>query len=187
MPAPLDGAMANYRMTLLTLPLAAASIALGACGAGDDSAVAGTGDRRAEFREAAVKFARCMREHGIDMPDPKPGEGGRIMLGGPGTDPQDQSKMEAAQKACQKILESVRPPELSEEQQQKFKEQALKFARCMREHGINMPDPQFQGGGRMTQRMQEGIDPNSQRFRDATEACSKGQRGRFGLQTGPGG
>ena len=93
--------------------------------------------------------------------------------------------MEAAQKACQKILESVRPPEMSEEQQQRFKEQALKFARCMREHGIDMPDPQFQSGGRMTQRMEGGIDPNSQRFRDANEACANGRRGGFGIQAGP--
>jgi hypothetical protein len=178
--------MATHRLTLLTLPLAVASVALGACGGGAaDDATAGTGDRRAEFREAALKFAKCMREHGVDMPDPKPGEGGRITLGGPGMGPEDQPKMEAAQKACQKILESVRPPEMSAEKEQEFKEQALKFARCMREHGIDMPDPQFQGGGRMTQRMDDGIDPNSQRFRDATEACGRGQRGGFGIQAGP--
>jgi hypothetical protein len=176
--------MASYRLTFLTLPLAAASIALGACGGGDP-ATAGTGDQQAEFREAALKFARCMRAHGVDMPDPKPGEGGRITMGGPGMGPGDQAKMESAQKACQKILESVRPPEMSPEKEQKFKEQALKFARCMREHGIDMPDPQFQGGGRMTQRMNEGVDPQSQRFRDATEACSNGQRGGFGIQAGP--
>ena len=184
MSLPLDGDMALYRLTFLTLPLAAASIALGACGGGDP-ATAGTGDRQAEFREAALKFAKCMRQHGVDMPDPQPGQGGRITMGGPGTGPQDKSKMDAAQKACQKILASVKPPEMSAEQEQKFKSQALKFARCMREHGINMPDPQFQGGGRITQRMQEGIDPNSQRFRDATEACAKGQSGRFGIQAGP--
>jgi hypothetical protein len=184
MSVPLHDGMASYRFTLLTLPLAAASIALGACGGGG-AATAGTSDRRAEFREAALKFAKCMRAHGVDMPDPQPGEGGRITMGGPGTGPEDQAKMESAQKACQKILEKVKPPEMSEEQQQKFKDQALKFARCMREHGINMPDPQFLGGGRITQRMEEGIDPNSQRFRDASEACSKGQSGRFGIQAGP--
>jgi hypothetical protein len=179
--------MATHRLTLLTLPLAVASVALGACGGGSaDDATAGTGDRRAEFREAALKFAKCMREHGVDMPDPQPGEGGRITLGGPGTGPQDQAKMETAQKACQKFLEKVQPPEMSEEQQ-KFKEQALKFARCMREHGIDMPDPQFQGGGRMTQRMEEGIDPRSQRFRDAQEACSDGRNGGPGMAIGPGG
>jgi hypothetical protein len=176
--------MAIHRLTLLTLPLALASIALGACGAGDP-ATAGTGDRRAEFRQAAVKFAGCMRDHGIDMPDPKPGQGGGIRLGGPDIGPQDQAKMEAAQKACQKYLESVKPPQLTPEQQQKFRAQALKFARCMREHGVNMPDPQFQSGGRMTQRMKDGIDPNSQTFRDATGACSNGQRGGFGVQIGP--
>jgi hypothetical protein len=176
--------MARYRLTLLTLPLAVASVALGACGGGSaEDATAGTGDRRAEFREAALKFAKCMREHGIDMPDPKPGEGGRIMLGGPGMGPEDQAKMESAQEACQKFLEKVRPPEMSEEQEQKFKEQALKFARCMREHGIDMPDPQFEGGGRMTQRMEGGIDPNSQRFRDATEACGRGRERGFGIQS----
>jgi hypothetical protein len=179
--------MATYRLTFLTLPLAVASVALGACGGGSaEDATAGTGDRRAEFREAALKFAKCMREHGVDMPDPKPGEGGRIMLGGPGMGPEDQPRMEAAQKACQKFLESARPPEMSAEQEQKFKEQALEFARCMREHGIDMPDPQFQGGGRMTQRMEDGIDPRSPRFQDAQEECAKGMRGRGPIAIGPG-
>jgi hypothetical protein len=178
--------MATYRLTLLTLPLAAATIAIGACGGGDPEATAGTGDQQAKFREAALKFTRCMREHGVDMPDPKPGEGGRITMGGPGTGPEDENKMDAAQKACQKILESVRPPELTAEQEQKFKDQALAFARCMREHGINMPDPQFEGGGRITQRMEQGIDPRSQRFRDAQEACAKGRGGKFGIEVGPG-
>jgi hypothetical protein len=172
--------MATHRLTLLAVPLAAASLALGACGAGDD-ATAGSGDRRAEFREATLKFARCMREHGVDMPDPKPGEGGRIVFGGPGTGPQDQAKMEAAQKACQEILESVRPPELSPEQEEQFKQRALDFARCMREHGIDMPDPQFQDGGRITQRMEGDIDPSSQRFRDAQEACGRGRGGPIGV------
>jgi hypothetical protein len=176
--------MAIYRLTFLTLPLAVASIALGACGGGSDDATAGTGDRRAEFREAALKFAKCMRAHGVDMPDPT--AGGGIRIGGPDMGPQDREKMEAAQKACQKILESVRPPELSQEDQQKFKDQALEFARCMREHGIDMPDPQFQGGGRMTQRLDEGIDPRSQRFQDAQKACAKGMRGGGPMTIGPG-
>ena len=165
--------MATYRLTYLTLPLAVASIALGACGGGSDDATAGTGDRRAEFREAALKFAKCMRAHGVDMPDPEPNGG--IRIGGPDMGPQDRQKLEDAQKACQSILEKVRPPELSQEDQQKFKDQALKFARCMREHGIDMPDPQFQSGGRMTQRMDGGINPDSERFQDAQEECSKYQ------------
>jgi len=93
--------MATYRLTLLTLPLAAATIAIGACGGGDPEATAGTGDQQAKFREAALKFTRCMREHGVDMPDPQPGQGGGMMFRGPGGGPGDQAKMESAQKGCQ--------------------------------------------------------------------------------------
>jgi hypothetical protein len=165
--------MATYRFALLTLPLAAASLALGACGGGgSEEATAGSGDQRAEAREAALDFAKCMREHGVDMPDPQPGEAG-IMLGGPDMDA-DRATMERAQKACQDILEKVRPPELSPEQEQEFKERALKFAKCMREQGIDYPDPTFEDGGRMTQRLEGGgMGPDNPRFREAMEECSE--------------
>jgi hypothetical protein len=169
--------MATYRLTLLTLPLAAATIAIGACGGGDPEATAGTGDQQAKFREAALKFTRCMREHGVDMPDPQPGQGGGMMFRGPGGGPGDQAKMESAQKACQKYLEDVRPPELSKEQEARFKDLALKFARCMRAHGLDFPDPTFGAGGRMTQRFEggPGEGPEDPRFREAQQECSKYQ------------
>jgi hypothetical protein len=91
--------MASYRLTFLTLPLAAASIALGACGGGDP-ATAGTGDQRAEFREAALKYARCMRAHGVDMPDPKFEDGG-VQITLDGTDPNDP-KVKEAHDTCAK-------------------------------------------------------------------------------------
>ena len=52
------------------------------------------------MEESMLKFARCMREHGVDVPDPKPGEG--IRIGGPGSelDPEDPS-FQKAQKACE--------------------------------------------------------------------------------------
>jgi len=168
--------MASYRLTFLILPFAVASFALGACGsAGTDDGTAGS-DRRAEFREAALKFAKCMREHGVDMPDPK-FDGGRVQmeLGGPGQPRTNETTMREAQDACQKYMESVRPPEVSEEQQQEFKERALKFARCMREQGIDMPDPKFGENGGMTQRFEEGTGPDDPRFREAQEKCQKYQ------------
>jgi hypothetical protein len=94
-------------------------------------------------------------------------------MGGPEMGRVDKSTMNRAQEACQKILESVRGPEPSAEEQQKFKELALKFARCMREQGIDFPDPQFQSGGGVTQRVGGGTGPNDPRFRDAEEKCSK--------------
>lgn len=163
--------MASYRITLLTLPLAVASLA--ACGTGGSGAGADLPDRQ-QLREAGLKFARCMREHGVDMPDPQTSkDGGGMVIGGPGMTKVAKPTMERAQKACQKILESVKPPELSDEEEQQLKDRALKFAHCMREQGIDFPDPQFESGGGMKQRFAEGQGPDDPRFRDAAEKCSK--------------
>ena len=55
------------------------------------------------FEDALLEYAGCMRDQGIDMPDPDlSGSGGVIDLGlsGPG----DQEEWEAAHKECQPIL-----------------------------------------------------------------------------------
>jgi hypothetical protein len=164
--------MATTRFRFLLLPIATASIALAACGGGS---AAGSGSTKADFREAALKHARCLREHGLDVPDPKFGPGGgiRMEMRADGT---DKLKVQRAQEACKKYLEAVRPPELSPEQQRKFREDALKHARCMREHGIDMPDPTFGKGGRMEMKIDGGpggVGPDNPRFVEAEKACSK--------------
>ena len=158
--------MATKRIFFLALPIAAASLALAACG-GDDGSD-GSGDSRTQAREAALEYAECMRRNGVDMPDPAPGEGGIRMIapeGGP------TPAFERAQEECQKHLEDVEPPELSEEQEREFRERALEHARCMREHGIDMPDPTFGEGGRVTMRLEGGVDPNDPAFQAAQREC----------------
>jgi len=60
----------------------------------------------AEFEDAFVEYAGCMRDQGIDMPDPDfSGGGGMIDLGG-GT-PGDRDEFEAAHKECQPILAGI--------------------------------------------------------------------------------
>ncbi len=167
--------MASYRFTLLTLPLAVASLAVAACGTGGSDDATGGGPNQQQVRDAGLKFAKCMRNHGVDMPDPQTSKGGGIMMSGPEMGKVDKPTLDRAQKACQKILESVRPPELSNEDEQKLKERALKFARCMRDEGIDYPDPTFQSGGGMTQGLERGTRPDDPRFRDAMEKCSKYQ------------
>jgi hypothetical protein len=148
--------------------------------------------------EAALQFAKCMREHGVDMPDPVvsdngDGKGGAvaIQIGGDGAQPIDQKAMEAANKDCQHFLADASagfdPPSGAE--LEKMKEQALAFSKCMRDHGIDMPDPQFGEGGRMTQRIgkESGIDPTSQKFQDAMKACQKDAPGGMMFGAGPSG
>jgi hypothetical protein len=163
--------MAINRLKLLALPLAAASLALAGCGGGDDdSTSASADDRRAELREAALDYARCMREHGVDMPDPQFGEDGGMLLERSG--PETAASREAEEE-CQRHLDKLEPPERSPEEEQEFRERALEFARCMRGEGIDVPDPTFGEDGRVEQRLGSDEDPRQDpRFEQAMEKCA---------------
>lgn len=145
---------------------------------------------------ARLAFAECMREHGIDMPDPEtaggPGGGGAFAFGGKGG---DDGEFPEALEACDKFLQQASNfrGEIDPEQLDRM----LEFAGCMRDHGIDMPDPNT-NGGIMIQRSDDGkvtngdsgFDPSSQAFQEAQEACQPilgddlpGPR----TQTGPGG
>ena len=145
--------------------------ALAGCGAEAGAGNGTAADRGDELQEAGLKFAHCMREHGIDMADPQPGQRGLRLAAPKGVSPQ---KMEAADQACRKYLEAVEPPELSEAQQKEFKDAALAHARCMRENGIaNFPDPTFDenGGAQVRIDRRSGINPESSKFQAAQKAC----------------
>jgi hypothetical protein len=85
----------NFRF--LAVPIAIGSIALAACGGGDTSG--GSGSSKADFREAALGHARCMREHGIDFPDPKFGPGGGVRME-MRADGVDKAKIKSSEEAC---------------------------------------------------------------------------------------
>jgi hypothetical protein len=151
-------------------PLAAALVVAALTGCGE-AATAGSDDRQLQAQDAQLAYAKCMREHGVDMPDPEPGERGLRFVAPEGTSPEETRE---AEQACRKHLDAIEPPELSEEQQEEMKEAALAHARCMREHGIeNFPDPTFGEDGRTELRIgpDSGIDPESPKFREAQEAC----------------
>ena len=170
-------------MRLLTsTTLTVAVLALAACGADENPATRGGDQPVAEMREAGLKFARCMREHGIDMPDPRSDEDGGIRIGGPNVGSRDPGKLEAAQKACQKHLEAIEPPKLSDAEKQQVKEESLAHARCMREHGIDFPDPTFteDGGAMVRIGPGSGLDPRSPKFQRAQKACAGKLKGLLG-------
>jgi hypothetical protein len=153
--------------TRLLLAAVAATASLAACGGEKPSPASG----EASNRKAMLDLASCMRENGIDMPDPQ-FEGGRVTqrMGGANVDPE---KMRKAEQACAKYREAIKPPEMSDEDRERFRKAALEHARCMREHGIDMPDPQFDenGGAQIRMRRGSGIDMDDAKFREAQEAC----------------
>ena len=109
------------------------------------------------FQDAMLAYAKCMREHGVDMPDPTfSDDGGGVgfiakadaSANGAPAKP-DDAVFKAAQTACEPIMKAAEQdmPRPSPEDEAKMRDQALKFAKCMRDHGVDMPDPTFDNEG----------------------------------------
>src|SRR3954452_6572626 len=133
--------MAGMTTRLLVAALAAPA-SLAASGANDPSS-SGNHDA-ADAKQAMLDYARCMRRHGVDMPDPQ-FEGNRVKMTGPKD--ADRATVRAAEKACASIRDKLKSSEPSGEQREEFKKAALENARCMREHGLEFADPTFDENG----------------------------------------
>ena len=160
----------------------ALTLALTACGGGGDdrervASLDGRGRQASgaptDERKAMLAFARCMREHGVELPDPQAGEGGAVIRPGAGPSSADAGEFQEAEKQCRKHLENVRPPELSEEQEEAMREASLKHARCMRAHGIDIPDPTFGEEGGIARIPLDRVDFDDPDFQAAQKACEK--------------
>jgi hypothetical protein len=91
---------------------------------------------------------------------------------GRGASPEQQRKADAA---CAKYRDKIKPPKLTEAEQETFRDAALANARCMRAHGVDMPDPTFSEDGRatvtITRKGRAGRGPDDPAFKAAFEAC----------------
>jgi hypothetical protein len=146
---------------LVASTLALCIVGLAACGGGGSGSDGGGGSASRE--EAGLEFAECMRGHGVETEDPKPGQ--NIEIGGDPNDPATKK----AEAACNGKLDKV-AQETTPEEDEEFKEGWLAFAQCVREQGIEMPDPQFLGAGKVHLSI-SGIDTSSPAFEAAREAC----------------
>jgi hypothetical protein len=112
-----------------------------------------------------------MRAHGVaDFPDPN--SKGQLTInntGGPGSSDLDpnNAQFQAAHKACKSLLPAPGPA-----QQASRRADALKFAKCMRDHGItDFPDPNASGGLEIKGTPSGDLDPSSPQFQSAQKAC----------------
>jgi hypothetical protein len=182
----------------------------------DDSAAAsdtgsGDGDEPTadEVQDAMLEYAACMREHGIDMPDPEfhddpdggGGGGGVVMQGGSGGDtgdgtgPADRGEFEAADAECGEIMEEVRSemPQMDPEEVAELQDKLLAMAECMRDRGYDFPDPEVSSDGAVSVQMggpgeSEGpdLDPTTaegKQMQEDMSACNE----EAGLDTPEGG
>jgi len=168
--------MQRIKLACALLLVALVALMTTACSASDKGdAQRGGGAASADPQSAALAWARCMRENGVDIPDPRPqddGAGGDVGfapgLGGP-MPGGDEEAFTAAKKACAEYAEDMGGPGgdgFSEDDKQRM----VDFARCMREQGIDMPDPDFDGSDG---EMGVQIDPDDPNFAAAHKACQK--------------
>jgi hypothetical protein len=143
--------MKRQHLILVTL---FSALALTGCGS------SGTPKVKASTNAAdqGIKFAQCMREHGVAMDDPVDG---KIMIK---STKGDQAKMEAAQQACKQFA----PGKVGNANDPAAHDRDLKTAACLRKNGVDVKDPQPGQGLLMT------AGPDSAGNLDkAQKACAK--------------
>jgi hypothetical protein len=187
--------MTTKRIRITLTALAVAGLLAAACGSdgsgggGSDDVASVSNDDADEQAQAddtdqedeLLDWVECMRDEGIDIPDPTRDSEGNLVIEGPGMrigsgesssgtssddgaddgdePPVDPEKMDAAMEACGPPP-NLGPNDISEEDRQAMEESALEFAECMRDQGIeDFPDPDFSNvgpGGEPQQRSESG-------------------------------
>jgi hypothetical protein len=176
----------------------AIALALSACGSSSSSnsssAVSGTpvASSNAAY-QARLNYAKCMRAHGVNVPDPSanggpaggaPGGGGG---GGGGFQTlRNNPNFQAANTACAKYRSKAFGfANITPAQKAQFAQEAVKFAECMRAHNVNIPDPSSNGAGAFgIFRSIPSSERDSPAFKTAITACASTLPFRRG---GPGG
>jgi hypothetical protein len=157
---------------LAGLAAIAAGLLLAACGGSSPSSTSSA----ASEQQAEVKFAdfaKCLREHGIEATTAAGpgGEGRGLRINGAG----GPAKMEAAQKDCKKYAPAPHKVNLSPQEKVAQAEAVEKFAKCMREHGIEVHASASEGhvSIQIHGSPSAGPNPESPAFQKAQGTCQK--------------
>ena len=149
---------------LLAAALAAISLLAAACG-GSSTPAAPSAYQTAYQRELA--YAACMRGHGLpSFPDPQ--SDGTFNSTKQNAGDFHGPRFVSANKSCAHL----EGPGMTPAQQERLTSQGLKFAACMRAHGIT--NFQFsEGAGGRVETGAQGANVNSAQFQAAQQACRK--------------
>jgi hypothetical protein len=171
------------RLGVQAAAVAAVALLAAACGGGSGGGGSSSGGHSTAYQKE-LAYSECMRANGEpNFPDPgsngviaiqvggaaAKGSGDHRTIGGP--------QMQRAGSKCRHLLPNGGVPTAAQRQQ--LLKRGLKFAECMRAHGIsNFPDPS--AGGGPTTVGGSGINIQSPQFQAANRACSKDLRGPGG-------
>jgi len=169
------------RKTTLAATLLTAAVLLTSCGSNepDTQVASGTGAQQPEATatsappslsrdEMAIKFTQCLREQGLNVPDPEPGKGPMLKFDkSSGVTPE---QVEKAMDACKQYN-----PQAEGSANPQQEENGRKFAQCMRDNGVEkFPDPKPGQRGIMIG-PGVGDDPDFQKAQDTCQPILAGK------------
>lgn len=154
--------------------LGAAALLLAGCGSTSPARSSGSPNATpATYGSHFVAFASCMRSHGVPgYPDPHiTTSAGQVHVQiSPGNANPNGPAFKSADSACHHLLPNGGGPAGGASAQQKAQE--VKFAGCMRAHGVpSFPDPSRDGGFDLP----PGVNPQALNFTSAQQACKSVQ------------
>lgn len=160
------------RRILVVPVLLAALLVAAACGGGSGDEPSGKGGGTSPSAGpggSLQQFASCMREHGQNVADPDPNSGNFALTPPAGA---DQNAWQTALRACQRYMPNAGEPVAPDAQELAALRQ---YAVCMREHGVEMTDPDpTTGNGQYTGRfatMSKTEIMNDPTYKTAQAAC----------------
>ncbi len=144
-----------------------------------------TGDELAADEDAVLAFAACMRDGGIDFPDPVVDSEGNVgfdLLALRDLVEVDQAEIEKAFEPCASLLAGVNFG-FDRIFETEFQDQLVAFSGCMRENGFDMPDPDF-SALTTTGQIYPEFDLEDPDFEAAFETCEETLPGIPGIAGG---
>ena len=129
-----------------------------------------TVDEEITFEEGVLDFAQCMREEGINFPDPTFDIDGNPQFDN--LEIENEEEFENAFENCEDILRNALPEQfdLDPEVEAALVDASLEFSQCMRDQGIDFPDPKPGEFGFFAFRDAD-IDFTSEAVQNAFEIC----------------
>ena len=127
-------------------------------------------DEETTFEEGVLEFAQCMREEGVNFPDPTFDIDGNPQFDN--LEIENEEEFESAFEKCEDILRNALPEQfdLDPEVEAALVDASLEFSQCMRDQGIDFPDPKPGEFGFFAFR-DANIDFSSEAVQDAFEIC----------------
>jgi hypothetical protein len=169
---------AAIRSAIVLAPIALLAAGCGSGSHNSPSASSSSGHPTpAQARQAAVRFASCMRSRGVpNFPDPSSPHEFKSSIS---PDTARSPAFQSAYTACKHLLPGGGPnAALQARRQRQERAGLLAFAQCMRRHGLTrFPDPNSQG--ELTQQMATaaGIDIHAPSVAADARACVPASHG----------